>query len=60
MSYCVLSAHVLPSDVSLSKVGPGRFGRQASVADIYHAMPCHVQILRLKPPIPMRSYMPCA
>ena len=27
--------------LSLSEAGPGRFGRQASVTDIYHAMPCH-------------------
>ena len=27
--------------LSLSEAGPGRFGRQASVMDIYHAMPCH-------------------
>ena len=26
--------------LSLSEAGPGRFGRQASVTDIYHAMPC--------------------
>ena len=25
--------------LSLSEAGPGRFGRQASVTDIYHAMP---------------------
>ena len=27
--------------LSLSEAGPGRFGRQASVTDICHAMPCH-------------------
>ena len=27
--------------LSPSEAGPGRFGRQASVTDIYHAMPCH-------------------
>ena len=28
--------------LSPSEAGPGRFGRQASVADIYHTtMPCH-------------------
>ena len=27
--------------LSLSEAGPGRFGRQVSVTDIYHAMPCH-------------------
>ena len=27
--------------LSLSEAGPGRFGGQASVMDIYHAMPCH-------------------
>ena len=27
--------------LSLSEAGPGRFRRQASVMDIYHAMPCH-------------------
>ena len=25
----------------LSEAGPGRFGRQASVTDIYHAVPYH-------------------
>ena len=28
--------------LSLSEAGPGRFGGQASVTDIYHAMPCHL------------------
>ena len=27
--------------LSPSEAGPGRFGGQASVTDIYHAMPCH-------------------
>ena len=27
--------------LSLSEAGPGRFGRQASVTDIYHTMPSH-------------------
>ena len=27
--------------LSLSEAGPGRFGGQVSVTDIYHAMPCH-------------------
>ena len=27
--------------LSLSEVGTGRFGGQASVTDIYHTMPCH-------------------
>ena len=27
--------------LSLSETGPGRFGRQVSVMDICHAMPCH-------------------
>ena len=27
--------------LSLSEAGPGRFGRQASVADIYHTIPYH-------------------
>ena len=27
--------------LSLSEAGPGRFGRQASVTDIYHTMPHH-------------------
>ena len=26
--------------LSLSEAGPGRFGRQVSVTDIYHAIPC--------------------
>ena len=26
--------------LSLSEAGPGRLGGQASVTDIYHAMPC--------------------
>ena len=26
--------------LSPSEAGPGRFGSQASVTDIYHAMPC--------------------
>ena len=31
---------VCPVTLSLSEAGPGRFGCQASVTDIYHAMPC--------------------
>ena len=31
--------------LSLSEAGPVRFGRQASVADIYHAIPCHPRII---------------
>ena len=27
--------------LSLSEAGPGRFGRQVSVTDIYHAIPYH-------------------
>ena len=27
--------------LSLSEAGPGRFGRQVSVTDIYHTMPCY-------------------
>ena len=30
--------------LSPSEAGPGRFGRQASVTDIYHAMPCHLEM----------------
>ena len=30
--------------LSLSEAGPGRFGRQASVTDIYHTIPYLVQI----------------
>ena len=35
---------VCPVTLSLSEAGPGRFGGQASVTDIYHAMPCHVLV----------------
>ena len=28
--------------LSLSEAEPGRFGRQGSVTDIYHTIPCHV------------------
>ena len=34
--------------LSPSEAGPGRFGRQASVTDICHAMPCHVMIVRFR------------
>ena len=30
--------------LSLSEAGPGRFGGQASVTGIYHAMPCHANV----------------
>ena len=30
--------------LSLSDAGPGRFGRQVSVTDIYHAMPYHTMV----------------
>ena len=30
--------------LSPSEAGPGRFGGQASVMDIYHAMPCHATV----------------
>ena len=36
--------------LSLSEAGPGRFGRQASVTDICHAMsPCHATGAQLHP-----------
>ena len=28
--------------LSLSEAGPGRFGRQVSVTDIYHIIPYHI------------------
>ena len=30
--------------LSLSEAGPGRFGRQVSVTDIYHTMPYHAML----------------
>ena len=42
-------AHATPCHamvtLSLSEAGPGRFGCQAPVTDIYHAMPCHLIIV---------------
>ena len=29
--------------LSLSEAGPGRFGRQVSVTDIYHTIPYHTR-----------------
>ena len=37
--------------LSLSEAGPGLFGRQASVTDIYHAMPCHAGIQARRGPL---------
>ena len=37
---CVPARSVCLVTLSLSEAGPGRFGGQASVTDIYHAMPC--------------------
>ena len=31
--------------LSLSEAGPGRFGRQVSVTDIYHTIPYHYQVV---------------
>ena len=40
--------------LSLSEAGPGRFGRQVSVTDIYHTVPCfEIQLVR-------NSNRPCA
>ena len=33
--------------LSLSEAGPGRFGRQLSFTDIYHAMPYRAKVLLL-------------
>ena len=30
--------------LSLSEAGPGRFGGQVSVTDIYHTIPYHVRV----------------
>ena len=30
--------------LSLSEAGPGRFGRQVSVTDIYHTIPYHTNL----------------
>jgi predicted metalloprotease len=32
------------NDSNMSEAGPGRFGGQVSVTDIYHTMPCHASI----------------
>ena len=43
----------LPGDIvplSLSEAGPGRFGGQASVTDICHAMPCQASTLTQRAP----------
>ena len=34
--------------LSLSEAGPGRFGRQVSVTDIYHTIPYHTPNGRAK------------
>ena len=31
--------------LSLSEAGPGRFGRQVSVTDIYHTIPYHTKLV---------------
>ena len=35
--------------LSLSEAGPGRFGRQVSVTDIYHTIPYHPSRVSLRP-----------
>ena len=42
--------------LSLSEAGPGRFGRQVSVTDIYHTMPYHAALLPSYPTAPLQSH----
>ena len=42
--------------LSLSEAGPGRFGRQVSVTDIYHTMPYHTS--RSRPIISPKNRWP--
>ena len=46
--------------LSLSKDGPGRFGRQQSSPDFYHTTPYHIIPCRLAKAVIVTGYLRCA